>query len=76
MARNTLALKPGEKGVIKSLNESQLTPRLMEMGFLPGRQIRLIRKAPGGCPLYIELQGQFIALRTDEAGTILLDHAS
>lgn len=71
-----LLLKPGEKGTIKSLAESSISPKLLEMGFLPGKEIRLVRKAPGGSPLYIDLHGHFIALRKEEAGTILLqgDH--
>ncbi|GIV32815.1 MAG: hypothetical protein KatS3mg031_0350 [Chitinophagales bacterium] len=69
-------LKPGQTGIIRSLHESHLSARLIEMGFLPGRKLRLIRTAPGGCPLYFELHGQYIALRSDEADSILLDPQS
>jgi ferrous iron transport protein A len=73
MSVNPLSLKPGEKGIIRQLNDSHVTTKLLEMGFLPGKEIRLVRKALGGCPLYIDLQGNFIALRKEEAETILLE---
>jgi len=65
-------LQPGQKGVIKSLKESHISPKLLEMGFLPGKEIRLIRKAPGGSPLYFDIQGHYVALRREEAGNIVL----
>ena len=76
MHKSTLSLKPGEKAVIKSLENSHLCHKLLEMGFLSGKELRLVRKAPGGCPLYLDLQGHFIALRKEEAQTILLDGAA
>lgn len=67
-----LSLKPGEKGIIRSLEESQISPKLLEMGFLPGKEIRLMRTAPGGSPLYLDVQGHYIALRREEAQAIVL----
>ena len=76
MNKSTLKLNPGETGVIVSIGESQLSPKLLEMGFLPGRRVKLVRKAPGGCPLYLDVQGHFMALRTEEADSILLDDST
>lgn len=67
-----IALKPGEKGIIQSLDESVIASKLLEMGFLPGKEIRLVRTALGGSPLYLDVQGNFIALRKDEAKVIRL----
>ena len=67
-----LTLKPGELGIIESLQESRISPKLLEMGFLPGKEIRFVRAAPGGSPLYLDLQGHFIALRREEAVAVLL----
>jgi len=66
-------LKPGEKGTIKSLKESSVSPKLLELGFLPGKEIKLIRKAPGGSPLYFDVHGHYVALRMEEAVNILVD---
>jgi ferrous iron transport protein A len=73
MLKNPVMLKPGEKGTITSLNESIFYFKLLELGFLPGKVIRLIRRAPGGSPLYFDLQGHYVALRKEEAESILLE---
>lgn len=73
MSTSPLSLKPGEKGTIKLLSESPISTKLLEMGFLPGKEIRLLRTGLGGCPLYVDLQGSYIALRKEEAETILLE---
>ena len=66
-------LKPGEKAVIKSLKDSRITAKLLEMGFLPGKTIRLLREAPGGNPLYFDLEGHYVALRKEEAEHLQFD---
>ena len=76
MPKTPAMLKPGEKSIIKSLTDSPFSPKLLEMGFLPGKQIRLIRKAPGGSPLYFDLSGQYVALRIEEAKSIMLEAGS
>lgn len=66
-------IESGESSVIFSLTDSPLTPKLMEMGFLPGKEVRLVRKAPGGSPLYFDLNGHYVALRKEEANSIVLE---
>ncbi|MDG1892646.1 MAG: FeoA family protein [Verrucomicrobiota bacterium] len=44
--------------------------RLMELGLLPGTLIRLIRRAPMGDPIEIEVRGSLISLRKQEADLI------
>lgn len=41
--------------------------RLMEMGVLPGAVVRVVKSAPLGCPLEIEVRGYRLALRRAEA---------
>ncbi len=66
-------LKPGETAKIRSLKESAVSAKLLEMGVLPGKEIRLIRKAPGGSPLYFAIDGHYVALRVEEAANIQFD---
>ena len=65
----TLAdLRPGEEAVIVALNgrpRSRL--RLMELGFLPGGRVSLIRRAPFGCPLEIECDRVRLGVRVETA---------
>ena len=44
--------------------------RLMEMGFVPGVRVRVIKSAPFGDPIEIRLRGYSLALRINEAEAI------
>ena len=46
--------------------------RLREMGFLPGAPIRLVRRAPLGCPIEFEVGGARLALRARDAAQIFV----
>jgi len=47
--------------------------RLLEMGFVPGTAVRVIKCAPFGDPLELRLRGGHISLRAAEAGWITVD---
>ena len=49
--------------------------RLREMGVLPGVSIRLIRTAPLGDPLEIQVRGYSLSLRRSEADQVLVEPA-
>ncbi len=44
--------------------------RLMEMGVVPGAQVRVIKTAPLGDPIEVRVRGYHLALRRNEAQTI------
>ncbi len=44
--------------------------RLMEMGVVPGAQVRVIKAAPLGDPIEVRVRGYHLALRRAEAQTI------
>jgi Fe2+ transport system protein FeoA len=70
------ALAPGCRGVVKIVAaENGARRRLLEMGFVPGTPLRVVRLAPLGDPMQIELHGYHISLRRSEARTILVDPA-
>ena len=47
--------------------------RLMEMGLVPGTAIQLVRVAPLGDPLEIEVRGCRLSIRRQEAQEVKLD---
>ncbi len=47
--------------------------RLREMGLLPGTRLTLVRTAPLGDPLEIEIRGYRLSLRRTEAEVLLVD---
>lgn len=64
-------MRTGQRGVVKDLGmEGRESLRLMEMGLIPGTQIRFVRRAPLGGPLEVEMRGFHLSLRAQEAGSI------
>ena len=60
----TLAeLEKGESRTVLSVRgESLVTRRLMEMGVIPGVAVRMVKSAPFGDPLEINVRGYSLAL--------------
>jgi len=44
--------------------------RLLEMGFVPGTMVTLVKRAPFGDPLEFQVRGCHVSLRAAEAGCI------
>ena len=64
-------LQPGEEGVItKVKGYGAFRKRINEMGFVPGTTVKVIKKAPLGDPMELELMGYRISLRKNEANLI------
>ena len=70
----TLAeVKPGGRAVVCCVRGRE-GPRqhLLEMGFVSGTALRVVRLAPFGDPMQVELHGYHISLRQSEAREILV----
>jgi ferrous iron transport protein A len=65
-------LRIGQKGIIKDFTDIEMSLKLMEMGCLPGEEIKLERIAPMGDPIAISVAGYQLSLRKREAATIEL----
>jgi len=61
--------------IITELIENALTPKLIEMGLYPGKQVRLLFKAPFGDPIAIDVGGYVLSLRLEEAALVLVNTA-
>jgi ferrous iron transport protein A len=75
MAERTLSqLRKGEKGIIKSFSDKVMSLKLLEMGCLPGSEVRLDAVAPFGDPICINVGGHYsLSLRLNEASVIILE---
>jgi len=60
-------LKIGEKALIIACEETQIPLKLMEMGCLPNQELRIVQLAPFSDPIYLEVNGSFIAIRKETA---------
>ena len=64
-------LVPGGSAVIRKLPaDGGVFLRLREMGVLPGTMVKLLRVAPLGDPLEIQIRGYNLSLRRAEASAI------
>lgn len=64
-------LAPGQCAEIRAVDgTSPIGRRLLELGFRPGTQLRVIRRAPLGDPTTYELRGSRFCLRRAEAERI------
>jgi len=71
--KNTIAnLKVGEQGIIEDLAIENIPLKLLEMGCLPGKKVKLLQKAPLNDPLYICVNGSHLAIRTETAKQIII----
>jgi len=72
MGKTVADLRVGESGVIKGFQNSTITLKLLEMGFLPGSLVRLNFKAPLGDPISVRVSGYNVSIRLDEAAMITI----
>jgi len=72
--KKTLAeLKTGEVGKITNLITDEVPLKLLEMGCLPGNEVRLLQTAPFSCPLYLNVNDSHLAIRKDIAKQIEIE---
>lgn len=64
-------MKPGWSGKVVSIGESgPLKRRIMDMGITPGVEVKVIKAAPLGDPVEINVRGYELSLRKEEAARI------
>ncbi len=64
-------LKPGDKAAIVGFNvDLKLQSRLVEMGLIPGSEIRLVKTAPLSGPVELKIRDYYISIRRNDAGKI------
>ena len=67
-------LIPGQKGKVINLGEKgPARRRLMDMGITPGVEIEIVKVAPLGDPIEINLRGYELSLRKSEAEQIKIE---
>ncbi len=63
----------GTTVTVKEVVESDYLLKLMEMGFIPGEQVTVEKKAPLGDPISVSVAGYQLSLRLDEAAHIWVE---
>lgn len=70
-------LQVGSSGKITALSglSTDVRKKLMVMGILPNTEIKVIRRAPMGDPLQVEVRGVSLAIRNAIAQSIEVESA-
>jgi ferrous iron transport protein A len=69
--KTTIAsLNVGERGCIEQIAIESIPLKLLEMGCLPDKEVELIQIAPFKDPLYIKVNGSYLAIRKEVASKI------
>ncbi|WP_100753101.1 FeoA family protein [Vibrio salilacus] len=68
-------LQQGQKATIIGFEQlsNDVRKKLMVMGLLPQTPVRLVRRAPMGDPLQVEVRGISLAVRTNIADSIVVE---
>ena len=74
--RPLASLIPGETGRVAQLQgPAEIRHRLMEMGLTSGTDVCVIRVAPLGDPVELQVRGYRLSVRKSEAATVLIGAA-
>lgn len=67
------SLKKGQRAIIKQFSVDVVPLKLLEMGCLPGNEVTLVQMAPFKDPLYLNINGSFLAIRKETASQIEIE---
>jgi DtxR family Mn-dependent transcriptional regulator len=75
--RNLSDFKVGQKGkVIRVIAESGIKRKLLDMGIVPGVEVKIQKVAPLGDPVDVLVKGYHLSLRREEAGAIAVEEVT
>ncbi len=68
-------LTPGDRARLMSYGatDAQYRRRLLSLGVTCGTEFVVIRMAPLGCPIQIDVRGTSLTLRKEEASQLILE---
>lgn len=70
-------LKIGSSGIIKSVGgEGALRQHFLDMGMIPGAEVTVVKYAPMGDPVELQIHGYQLTLRLDDADRITVEPVS
>ena len=66
--------KPGQGAVVARVHgDGPVAQRLMELGLVEGARLRVLRVAPLGDPIQLQIQNYYLSLRKSEARAVEVD---
>jgi len=71
--KNLSDLKVNESGTIKGFLDNNLSLKLIEMGCLPGIEVKIQMIAPLGDPIALTVSGYCLSIRKKDAKNVLIE---
>jgi ferrous iron transport protein A len=71
--KNLSDLKVNESGTIKGFLDNNLSLKLLEMGCLPGIEVKIQMIAPFGDPIALSVSGYSLSIRKKDAKNVLIE---
>jgi ferrous iron transport protein A len=72
--RTLFDLQPGDRAVVVDIDhDASIGRRLLSMGLMPGSHLRVLRRAPLGDPIMVELPGCVVCLRRRDAQSVTVE---
>lgn len=70
-------LKIGGVGIVRRLASLGASRRrMLDLGLIDGTRVEAVLRSPAGDPVAYQIRGAVIALRSEEAGQILVDYVT
>ena len=68
-------LRIGQNGIVIDINipDKMIKKHLMEMGLIKGTKLKMVKIAPTGDPICIEIRGYELAIRKAEARFVIVE---
>ena len=66
------SIRSGLPYLIKQVEENELKNRLYDLGIYPNQTLQLVKRAPLGDPIVVDVEGQLVILRQSEAELITI----
>jgi len=69
---------PAQAGIqspatVTGISDSDLKPKLLEMGLYNGKVVTVLFKAPFGDPIAVDVDGYVLSMRLDEAALVQIE---
>lgn len=71
--KNALQIGMQESSAVAEVVDSPYSIELLELGVLPGSEIKMIGKAPSGNPIIFEIDGNLVAIRKELCSAIIVN---
>lgn len=63
----------GESAIVVGFADGAFSRRLLEMGFVPGTRVSVLRSAPLGDPIQYAVMSGRVAMRRSDAASVLVE---